>query len=217
MEKLTRAEDSKLTVELPDQNIKRDKLTFSELDSTEKNRLILGREAIAPYYLKPIHKFDTTVSFINPKHLLKSEIDELHILDKKLDKIGKILNLSRLLKPTNYLEELDQFITRQGHYNPKFSYRWLSDDKIAEVEEELNTLQDKHFGATGGFQSAFARLFADKIGELRTKLELISAYKKQKYSDILRLNERLYGELEPTTLSIAKEKVFETENDTSNL
>ncbi|USN54433.1 MAG: hypothetical protein H6765_07880 [Candidatus Peribacteria bacterium] len=72
----------------------------------------MGREAVADYYVKPINKVFTSIAFIDPKHIDKGEVDDLHILDQKLAKIGKVLNMSRILKPENYLDELDNFLTR---------------------------------------------------------------------------------------------------------
>lgn len=205
------------TLELTSQGIRINDLTRKPLEVNEKNKIVLGNEAVADYYVKPINKIKTSFNLIAPGRLQKSEVDQLHILDEKLDKISKILNTSRILKPTNFLEELDSFITHQWNYNPVFKYRWPSDSKLQEVATQLDRLQEKYFGHNG-LQSDFAKLFSEKIDELHKKLTLIQAYKKQNFPSILQANKALYGELDEELLKLSHEKILLAEpNDRTDL
>jgi len=187
-------------------------ITFTDIprkksENREKNRVVLGRETVAEFYVKPIHKIFTKLDFINPKNIQKGEIDDIHILDQRVDKISKILNTSRILRPINFLEELDTFITWNGKYNPHFQYRRPSDKKLWQVEDELLEIQEKYFW-TSALQSKFAQLFRGKIDELFKKLILIQSYKKQNTKKIIRANISLFGRLDDELVWISQEKFF---------
>ena len=188
-------------------SIKFDDLERKKSAKPTKNRIVLWREAVEEYYVKPIHKIFTRLDFINPKNIQKNEIDEIHILDQRIDKLSKILNTSRILKPVNFLEELDTFITRNWNYNPHFEYRRPSDKKLQQVHDELSSLQEKYFG-TSSLQSNFALLFKDKIEELFKKITLIRSYKKQKTKKIVLANQSLFGNLDEQLVLQAQDKFF---------
>jgi hypothetical protein len=59
-------------------------LKWKELDSSEKNKIILGTEAVAAYYIKPIEQVTMSLDFINSSYVLKTEVDQLHLLDTTL-------------------------------------------------------------------------------------------------------------------------------------
>ncbi len=52
------------------------------------------------------------------------ELAQLHLIDDKLEKLNKRLNLTARLRPVNYFNELDRFISEKGNYNPTFEYRF---------------------------------------------------------------------------------------------
>ena len=201
------------TLELQDNHITFHDFSFKTSKKTEDNTIVLWRDLAQEYYLKPVKKIFTTEHVISNKNLIEHEIDKLHILDEKLFKISKSLNLSRILKPTNYLEELDNFITRNGHYNPVFEYNRPSDKKLHSIYKQLNRLRDTYFDYSSGVQSPFAKLFMDKATELLHKHELLVAYKKQKYSDILLANQKLFWPLDDEYTRESKRMVFDHSND----
>ncbi len=166
-----------------------------KLEKQYKHRIILWREAVAEYYVKPINKIFTSLSFINPKKILQSEIDDIHILDQRVDKLAKQINISRILKPINFLEELDTFITRNGKYNPHFHYAWPTNKSLRLLTEQSDMLLEKYFG-TSWLQSKFAQLFKEKIREIQKKVELIRAYKSQDFHRIIQANQALFWKLD---------------------
>jgi hypothetical protein len=84
--------------------------------------------------LKPINKTFDVINLVNPEKIINKEKNELYLIDSKIDKIARKLNLSSILKPLNYLDELDYFITWLGNYNPKFKYNRPSKEKLNELQ-----------------------------------------------------------------------------------
>lgn len=168
------------------------------------HRIELGTQVLKNYYIKPIHKSQANIKFINPKNILESEVDELMILDKKLHDIAKKLPLLKILFPTNYLDEFDKFVSHQGKYNPIFSYNFPTYKEITAWRSALKELRDEHSGPRK-LQSPFAQLFYDKFDEVEDKINLIYAYKKQDYVLIRQYNEKLFG-------SIDEQQVLQSQN-----
>ncbi len=81
--------------------------------------LILGTADIRDYYLKPSTSphYDVVYRYTT-SHWPQIILD----IDENLYKLSKRVNLSYFLKPTNYYQELDTFISAQGLYNPIFQY-----------------------------------------------------------------------------------------------
>jgi len=215
--KFLNRKENNYSLELVDSHITFKDFSHKLSKKTEANTIILGRDLAQDYYLKPIKKVFTTQHVISNRNLIEYEIDKLHILDEKLFNLGKVLNLSRILKPSNYLSELDNFITRNGHYNPKFEYNRPSDKKLHSVHSHVRRLQEKYFDYSSGLKSNFAKLFVDKANELIQKHDLVVAYKQQKYADILEANKQLFGTLDENLIKQSKRMVFEHENDDTKL
>jgi hypothetical protein len=97
------------------------------------------------------------------------ELDQLQILDQKIHDVSRQFSLSKILKPTNYLDEFDIFITKRGKYNPQFTYDFPTNKSIINRETDLQHVRDEHHDGTL-LQSPFAQLFYDKIKELRNKI-----------------------------------------------
>jgi len=205
------------SLEMWDNHITFHDFSFKGSKKTEDNTIILGRDLAQEYYIKPIKKIFTTQHVISNKNLVEHEIDKIHILDQQLFKLWKTLNLSRILKPTNFLDELDNFITWNGHYNPKFSYNRPSDKKLHSIHSQLHGLREKYFDYSSGLKSPFAHLFLDKIKELLEKHALLVAYKQQKYSDILQANQRIFGKLDEESIKESKWMIFDHENEERKL
>lgn len=138
-------------------------------------------------------------------------------MDEKLNKIGRSLNLSRVLQPTNLLEQLDIFIDRGGQYNPQFTYNWPSNNRLDTIYDSLTVLQEKRFGEKKIFQSEFAHIFKEKLDELFVKHGLILAYKKQDYHDIYTRGVELFGDLDSDLLTSAKQIIFSHKNNEQDL
>lgn len=73
------------------------------------------------FLIKPIHKVIDVVNIVKSDIIIPKELVELQRIDLHYHKITRILNLSKArLRPTNYFNELDKFITLHGNYNPVF-------------------------------------------------------------------------------------------------
>jgi len=53
----------------------------------------------------------------------------------------------------------------------------------------------------------------DKLDELSKRLNLVKSYKKQKYEDIQKYNEILFGKIDKKLVKLSKEKILDTVND----
>lgn len=198
------------SLKLGTEGIKFDQVKWKELETWEKNKAILWKDVITDYFIKPIEKATFALDFIHPSHLVKSEVDSLYLLDTKIAKLWRILNISRMLKPTNILEQLDNFITWWGNYNPLFQYRRPADKKLIEVQDEINQLMESAFGSNG-LKSDFAHLFKGKLHELQHKLDLIRAYKIQDLDAVLQANQQLFGDFDTELVQQSKERIFDDE------
>ena len=168
------------------------------------HRIELWTQVLKNYYIKPVHKSHANIKFINPKNILESEVDELMILDRKLQDIAKNLPLLKILFPTNYLAEFDTFVSHKWKYNPTFTYNFPSHKDITLWRSTLKQLRDEHSGPRR-LQSRFAQLFYDKFDEVEDKINLIYAYKKQDYTMIRQYNEKLFG-------AIDEQQVMQSQN-----
>lgn len=159
----------------------------------------------------------TSKKLIGQSSIFEDEVDALHILDEQLFKISKKLNLSRIMKPTNYLEELDVFVTQHGAYNPKFIYKWPSRQRLDKILTEIRQIEQEYFGDMPVFKSPFAQLFFDKIQELIRKHAYVLAYSKQNYSAIHDANIAMYGTLDKAMVTRSREIIFDHKNPTGLL
>ncbi len=168
------------------------------------NHVQIGTETLKNFYIKPIHKSKIDISFIKAQSVIADEIDQIQILDQKIHDITKTISISTILKPSNYLDEFDKFITRRGKYNPQFTYAFPSNKKINEREYNLKKLRETHkWGQL--LKSPFVVLFYEKILETFNKIELVKAYKNQEFEEIEKNNKLLYGAID----TVIAEKSFE--------
>jgi hypothetical protein len=117
------------------------------------------------------------------------------------------LILAKILKPTNYFEELDKFIGQNGKYNPIFNYKWPENTRLEELTNDLLRIKDEI--NKSNYNKKFSKLFDDKIEDLFCRINLIKAYKSKDYKNILLYNEKLYGKIDQKLLDISKNKIFE--------
>lgn len=118
------------------------------------------------------------------------------------------MNLSNILRPVNFLDELDAFITAKGRYNPRFAYKRPTEERLKDIEKEVRKLQTKYFGTTR-LESKFGTLFLHKLVETQKKLEFVHAYKSQDLEMIQKMNIELYGEVDMLAFEQAKDELKE--------
>jgi len=189
------------------------KSKFSTMESLPDNKVILGNKTASRYLIKPIHKTFAIVDIVDPKHIHPLELTELHLIDQKIEKLNKRLNLSARLRPLNYFSELDKFITFHGKYNPLFKYKWPDEQKLIHIKEEIIKIQE----LLNKLQSPFIKFFLEKLEELEFRRNLILAYSKQDFDNIALYNKKLFGEFDDELLKIAKEKVFALKEDNQKI
>ncbi len=197
-----------IILDIPENEIRFKNLWFECSEKLENNEIILWQWPINEYYIKPIHKIQTDINIIDPENINEDEIETLHMLDQNISKISKKLNFSKILKPVNYLDELDSFVTWNWNYNPKFIYDWPDNDKLTEYEDHLLSMKEKYFWDNFWLKSNFAQLFDEKIDELLNRIWLVRAYKFEKYQDIYKYNELLFWAIDKDLVKLSKEKVF---------
>jgi hypothetical protein len=181
--------------------------------STEfkENKIVIGRETASKFLIKPIHKIFESQDIVNNKKIIPAELNQLHIIDERIEKIRRQLILSSKLRPVNYFEELDNFITWNGKYNPKFIYKLTTEEKFNEIETELTAIQN--LIKNKELKSEFKKIFEEKLDELFNRLYLLKAYKKQDFENIELYNKKIFGEFDEELLKISKEKIFSNINN----
>ena len=171
------------------------------------NVIKLWTKELEDFIIIPKCKDIRNFNIWNKKYYLESEENALIEFDNLTDKLSKKLNISKIVKPVNYMEELDNFITWWWNYNPKFEYKYPSDKKLEQIEEDLFSLKEKYFDVKSEYKSNLFELFKEKVMELEHKLQLTKAYKKQDFKNIWKYNKLLYGELDSELIKKAKTQI----------
>lgn len=181
-------------------------LTFIADDNIKGNKVVLGSSSLHNYYVSPTHKSKVETKIFNSDILMEDEVVALKLLDDKITLINKQLNLSKILKPTNYIDEFDKFVALQGKYSPQFTYDFPTYKTLRVLKDELQQL-DLKYRQKDYFASPFASLFFEKIEELEQRIALIRAYKKQDLTQIDHYNKLLFGQLDPELVSLSYQKI----------
>ena len=177
---------------------------LSPLESLPENKIILGKRTAEEFLIKPIHKIIEVVNALTDESLIPKEEQELHRLDILLNKINRKLRLSSKLRPTNYFNELDKFISLHGNYNPVFTYKRPTQEQMKRTDDELKKFKIR----TEKLESPIKKLFLEKADELRNNLMLIKAYKEQNFKDIEIYNEKIFWSFNDKILRTCKEKML---------
>jgi len=185
------------------QDITIDNVKFKE-NNKLKNIITLWTMELENFIIIPKKKNIKNFYIWDKEKIVEQEENILEDLDNDLDKIAKKLNISRLVKPINYFEELDNFIIWHGNYNPKFQYKYISDKKLDEIEHLLKNLKEKYFDIKSEYKSSLIKLFEEKFKELEYKLQLIKAYKKQDLKSISTYNELLFWKIDEKLFELSK-------------
>lgn len=186
---------------------------LAPLESLQENKIILWKKTAEEFLIKPIHKTIDVVNILTEEAIIPKEHQELLRIDVQLNKINRKLNLSSKLRPTNYFNELDKFITMHGNYNPVFTYKRPSQDNIKKTADEIKKIGNR----ISKLESPMKQLFLEKIEELNNKLLLIKAYREQDFKEIEKYNNLIFWEFNPELISAAKDRIFweEGENEST--
>ncbi len=197
------------------ENLSFENLKFKVDNSLEDGTFILWSESLRDYYVRPVSNLEIEKIFI-PKKINKNELDILKTLDEKVIKLDRKFSLISNLRPINFLWELDKFVEMKWEYNPKFEYKFLNDEKIWNIKENLNNIKNTYFKKDLELKSEFAKIFLEKLLEIENSIDLIEAYKIQNFEKIDKLNKKLYWEVNEKLLEKSKQKIWMI-SDKSNL
>jgi hypothetical protein len=192
-----------LHIELPENSVSLHQLEFVPSEKLQ-NTVTLGRKVAENFLIKP-QKRKQIINIIKPEVLIESELIALHQLDENIELLHKRLNLSAKLRPQNYLNELDNFITRGGNYAPVFSYNFPEEKKRVLRKDKLLQLQE--ICTNGTLKSPLIKLFEEKIRELLVRHQLLEAYIHQDFPAIQQGNEMLRGGFEDELLQLSASKI----------
>ena len=206
---------SETVLYLYENNITINNVKFLMDETLGENEIVLWRSTSSQFLIKPIYKTKSNISIINTKDIEINQKNRLHIIDDLISKIGKKLVLSKILKPINYFEELDKFIWNKWKYNPKFKYKRPENNDLDDIQKRLLNIQDEI--NKNNYNKKFSKLFLDKIQDLLYRTNLIKAYKKKNYKNILFYNEKLFGTIDTKLLKKSKDKIFEGKPENKEL
>ena len=183
-------------------------VTLYPSDTMYSNRIELGTNDLKWYYIKPVHRSHPNIKILSWKSVLETEVDDIMILDKNIQEINRKLILSKRLYPTNYLDQLDKFITRKWNYNPLFSYTFPNRSELSSIQTEIKQLKDEH-SWNKQLQSNFAKLHYEKLRELEDKFLFLQALSKQDYASLLQANIDLYWDMDKDLVKESKIKMYD--------
>lgn len=207
---INKQEENKLwDIKIPENWIIRKNIKLLLDENLPKNEIQIWTNISQDYLIKPLHKTIKIHNIIENTYLEENEREALISIDENLHKIGKKLILGNILKPINYLDELDKFLSHNKKYNPVFEYRRPKDETIEKIQEELLIIQKT---LNTEIKSEMKKLFSEKSEELLYRTNLIKAYKKQDFKNILFYNQKIYWDFNDNLLNLAKEKSFESES-----
>ncbi len=132
---------SSINLELQENNITIKNIKFLMDETLWENETILWKATSSKFLIKPLEKAKSNINILNTKNIEIEQKNKLHKIDNDISKIGKKLILWKILKPINYLEELDKFIWHKWKYNPKFKYKFLENKEIENIQKELLQIQ----------------------------------------------------------------------------
>ena len=206
-EKITNTNQS-LYIDLPENYILLRQLDF-KVSEKLGNEIILGKNVAEEYLIKPMKMEKETANILRPEVLIDSELAALHQLDDKIDLLHRRLNLTSRLRPKNYFDELDNFISWKGNYSPIFSYNFPEVKKMQQRLKELKQVKEQC--VSGNLKSPVLKLFDEKVDELFVRHQLLTAYIKQDFWGIEEGNRLLRGDFDEELLKLSKEKIGERE------
>lgn len=170
------------------------------LENGEKNLVILGQNDLKDFLIIPKNSPAFSENLTSTRFA-----PEIISLDERIHSLHKKLNLTAMLKATNYDAEFSKFMDAPQSYNPVFEYNFPNDDKsreiaeqIADIKNDISTLSDKNF----------IKIFGEKLTELEDRFGLLEAYKSENPEKIFHYNMRLFGAFDEKLLEQATAKIL---------
>ena len=177
--------------------------TISIDETLPPQTLLLSGQDIPDHFVKPSVSPQYDVVYRYTKSKWPQTIIDI---DETLYKMAKKVNLSYFLKPTNYYQELDTFISAQGLYNPVFQYDFPERVAFEKITQDAAILRDT-IASIGSGYTAVAQLFYEKLDELEYKSELLRGYARENPVAIRDANIALFGDIDDTLFALAKDKL----------
>lgn len=199
------------TLEIDETDIRFDQLRYSVREDADGNRVYLGRRAVEDFFVKPSAKSKSKGKSIFG--ISTSEWPTVLRLDKDIHDIGRKLNFSKIFRPLNQIEELDRFVSERGRYDPVFVYGFpdkRTTDGWRIRLDELTKRSDRR-----DFQTPAIGLCHEKIRELRLKCEAVDAYRDGDYEAVARIDDELYGALDPELVEESVGRIFRASDGSS--
>lgn len=163
-------------------------LTLDEIpvlsENTEKNTLWLGANDLEDVIVVP----KVAPNFESTQQSTRFSAEVIS-LDEKIQTLSKKLNLSAMLKPNNFDAELSKFLEAPQQYNPVFEYSFPDEQKYEEITQMFSDIETDMARLT---HKNIAKLFRDKISELKDRFSLVMACKYEKYEEVYLANMRLF-------------------------
>jgi alpha-L-glutamate ligase-like protein len=164
------------------------------------NTVILGKNILDHYLI------DTTPEKnINTSHVWSTWQKDILDLDRDVFLTSRRINLSSVLKPDNYSEELHRFINASGQYNPQFLYHFPHEEKHSDILSSIDTLQNKAYSLKKS-GLLIADLYIEKLEEMQNKLEFLKACWLWDFPEKYKYNELLFWKTHEDLFQLAREK-----------
>ncbi len=166
--------------------------------------LVLGSQDVEEYYLKPVVSPNYDIVY---RYTASDWHDDILVADQALHRLGRKINLSHILKPTNYYQELDVFASSQWLYNPVFQYDFPDKDFFKKISQESIEVQNLIQKASIQNETLWS-LFQEKFDEVSQKIELVRGFSRENPVAIRESSERLFWIPDEDLLILAKEKTY---------
>lgn len=180
------------------------------------HHVVLWWDTVENYFIKPVVAGVLKREFFRPEMVYAHEQDLLHLLDSKLARLWSKLIFSRYLRPQNFLEQFDKFLSFQWKYNPIFTYQRPSEKKLMQIKSELSYVRDE-FRQKSPIDSPLLNMFSDKLDELFIKQEMFVAYKKQDLDELARLQPLYWWAYNEALSEEAKHRIETATSDRKDL
>lgn len=164
---------------------------FSVSESVEAGEIVLGRTSVKDFFIRPVHKAGEG-AVAKSFGISEDEIPHLLQTDREVSEISRKLNVTGILRPKNYYEELDAFIASNGSYDPFFRYDLPSPETLSNYWKSLEAAEEtvrKRLRSS----ARLANAYVEKIRELKIRIELVEAVAKQDFAGLFEANTALYG------------------------